>query len=609
MNAERLTYLLDRYVDEGLTPEEKQELEELLLSSPAARAQFWEHTQFHAAVRRWGEEAWGRRMAEAAETESSAAPAPTGRLRTWWENIRTAPRFAWLRWGLPLGAGATALTLLLVWKGAPAGTNASNALPVAVNAARPDDSTSLTDSPALIYANEPMDDGVAVLSRAVGVVWDPPGAAKPPGAVLRPGLLRLKAGLAQLDFYDGASVIVEGPAELDLISDKRVFVHYGRCSANVPELAHGFQVESPAIALVDLGTRFGVTVSTNGPSELHVFQGKVAVRRLGGAEVNSHLTQGNGVRVDADGRVEKIASAESEFTTTTTMFNAVQAAARKRLQQWRTDSQAWSADPDTLVHFLGDASIPEMATGVLRNHALANLAAGDGTVVGCAWTEGRWPGSRSLEFRNSGDRVRLNINGEYDQLTFLAWVRIDSLPNRFNSLMLSDDGYKRGAIQWQITHEGRLKLTFHYADGVLDQPDQQFFESMSTAPLLTHEYWGQWVHLASVYDRTTATVTHYVNGEMQPVEQHVYQKNVRTEARLISPVALHPGKVELGNWGLRFEMTSKTPKGVVSFVSPIRYFNGQIDECLLLRRALTPAEIRKHYENGRSINEDVLAVK
>ena len=60
MDKQRLEKLLDRFVDGALTPDEKAELERMLLSSPQARQIFWEHARFNALVRRLGEEEWGR---------------------------------------------------------------------------------------------------------------------------------------------------------------------------------------------------------------------------------------------------------------------------------------------------------------------------------------------------------------------------------------------------------------------------------------------------------------------------------------------------------------------------------------------------------------------
>src|ERR1041385_2628365 len=64
MHDDRLQILLQRYFDQLLTTEERQELERILLASPQAREQFWESARWNAALRQWGEAEWGRCDAE-----------------------------------------------------------------------------------------------------------------------------------------------------------------------------------------------------------------------------------------------------------------------------------------------------------------------------------------------------------------------------------------------------------------------------------------------------------------------------------------------------------------------------------------------------------------
>jgi anti-sigma factor RsiW len=47
MKDERLIVLLDAYLEGALSPEEKQELERMLLESDAARMEFWQRASLH----------------------------------------------------------------------------------------------------------------------------------------------------------------------------------------------------------------------------------------------------------------------------------------------------------------------------------------------------------------------------------------------------------------------------------------------------------------------------------------------------------------------------------------------------------------------------------
>src|SRR5438105_14607421 len=100
MDSARLERLLDRYLDEALTSDEKTELEQMLHALPQARQTFWEHARFHALLRESGAEGRGRELAALAEEPR----------RHWWRALSGALE------GLRRNAGwavATAVALLI----------------------------------------------------------------------------------------------------------------------------------------------------------------------------------------------------------------------------------------------------------------------------------------------------------------------------------------------------------------------------------------------------------------------------------------------------------------------------------------------------------------
>ncbi len=103
------------------------------------------------------------------------------------------------------------------------------------------------------------------------------------GARLGQGRLRLAEGLARIVFDNGAEVTIQAPADLEIRSTRLCILHGGRLVAKVPPPATGFLVETPTAVLKDLGTEFGVNVSTGGISDVEVFDGRVDVqhRRVG----------------------------------------------------------------------------------------------------------------------------------------------------------------------------------------------------------------------------------------------------------------------------------------------------------------------------------------
>lgn len=87
--------------------------------------------------------------------------------------------------------------------------------------------------------------------------------------------VKLESGLVQIRFSSGVDVLIEGPAELMLISDMSAKLNRGKVSVKVPNAMKGFEIFSPQGRVLDLGTEFGVTVSDDGVTDVLVFDGEV----------------------------------------------------------------------------------------------------------------------------------------------------------------------------------------------------------------------------------------------------------------------------------------------------------------------------------------------
>ncbi|HWL07847.1 MAG TPA: LamG-like jellyroll fold domain-containing protein [Planctomicrobium sp.] len=120
------------------------------------------------------------------------------------------------------------------------------------------------------------------------------------GQRLQPGVLTLPKGELQLDFLNGARVLVQGPATLKIHSINAATLLSGRAAAYVPTSARGFVLNTPDTAVVDLGTEFMVAVDEQGESSIYVTDGEVEVSLLGedGNTVTSERVRESGsVRV------------------------------------------------------------------------------------------------------------------------------------------------------------------------------------------------------------------------------------------------------------------------------------------------------------------------
>ncbi len=87
----------------------------------------------------------------------------------------------------------------------------------------------------------------------------------------------LVTGLIALRFPDGAEVIVEAPSVIEIAGRERLLVSAGHCSVHAPPGAEGFQIETPQTEITDLGTRFSVSVSEVGETDVQVVEGLAEV--------------------------------------------------------------------------------------------------------------------------------------------------------------------------------------------------------------------------------------------------------------------------------------------------------------------------------------------
>lgn len=250
---EEVRDLFDEYCSEVIDDERLGVLEEHLLDDEKARRAFAEyfhlHTELRFAIR-------AGRVAGEALDQVARRPRRPSRARRW----AVAGLAAMLLAGLVAVGVRT-------WHRAAA------------------------DRPAIAlrpYPRVGVEDGLAVVVKLDGVRWtraDEPHPAE--GDVLAPGRLRFRTGRLTLTMLNGVVLVAEGPADFDVVSTERVFCREGRLRTRVPTEAHGFVISSPASAVLDLGTEFGLNVGSDGASQVQVFEGRAeaVVRSGSGAEV------------------------------------------------------------------------------------------------------------------------------------------------------------------------------------------------------------------------------------------------------------------------------------------------------------------------------------
>lgn len=509
--------------DETITPEEHERLSALLRDSAEARSQWFAFQDAEEGLR-----AWSQRRALQREEEAGIGLVTSG---------RGERRSNWKYAGALAAGLAIGLTTWLVWPpGRPESTG--------------------RDGLNTVSSDEATTSSVAVLARGVNMEWDRSAGLPALNAPLSPGLLRLKKGVAEIEFFQGARLCVEGPAEIELISASEAYCHSGRFSAHVPPQARGFRIGTPKGDIVDLGTDFGLDLNEASP-ELHVFKGEVELYQPQ-AQMRK-LTTGNAADLKQSGPAQALVANASAFSFSGDLDARVNESQRMAFENWQQVSARWNDDKDLLLRldFQDGAGARS-----LRNVAAHGENIESASMVGCTWTQGRWPGKHALQFRSLSDRVRLYLPGEHRQITMAAWVQLHGLNVRQSSLCMSQ-GLGAGYAHWQVLHDGSLCLGVGVTQGGMQ------WEDYISPVVFTPERFGQWVHLAVVYDTVGAGVRFYLNGEL--LSRHPMKR----------PVLLKPGIVELGNW-------TPSPE---NRQQPVRNFTGCMDDFSFVARALSDAEV------------------
>lgn len=396
---------------------------------------------------------------------------------------------------------------------------------------------------------------VAVLTRTVDAKWGAMKQSPQNNLPLSPGLLKLDKGLAQIDFYCGASLVLEGPAELELLSADKAYLNFGKLRSYVPEHAKGFTVKLKDSDVIDLGTEFALQVDPDGNSELHVLDGEVKLREQNQQE--QHLEAGEALMLNQPGSHLEIPINEAAFVDFESLYHLSDQKHQNRYRQWEQLHHRISNDNQTLLYF----SFENQNSWDREIINLAPHQNSNGAIVGCRWSEGRWPGKKAIEFNGTADRIRVNIPGEFKQLSFAAWVKIIRLKNGLNSLLLTDS-WSTGKPHWQLSRDKEMVMGVH---------DHRNY--VSDKNVLSE---GSWLFLTSIYDLDSQTLRHYVNAEL------------KSQIPLRKADVVSIGAASIGNW-----------MNVDGKLVSSRHFNGIIDEFMVLKRVLHEHEIQEMYQIGK----------
>ncbi|MEW4564839.1 hypothetical protein AB1K70_20025 [Bremerella sp. JC770] len=119
------------------------------------------------------------------------------------------------------------------------------------------------------------------------------------------GTLRFSKGSIGLAMTAGVDLIIEGPAEVQIVNRNHLRLLSGRLIADAHDESEAISIEMPRCTISDQGGRFGLASFAGQPDSIAVFQGKMHVSQ----KRKSHtLRKGDAVQIDADGHVSRLSS-------------------------------------------------------------------------------------------------------------------------------------------------------------------------------------------------------------------------------------------------------------------------------------------------------------
>lgn len=568
--------LIEAVVNGTATEAQTEDLEALVSQHPEALSFYAEYLNIHSALRRRYLAGDLPKVDDALLTTAEVTLA--SELAGMRRRSVGGSRMAWAWVAAALAASVVGVGLFVANRGSVDGTSSDQVASQETPSITSSESSEGTPAERAAQASR---NGVAVLTKLVDAQWETDAAGLQLGKPLSLGTLKLASGHAQIEFYCGATVILEGPASFDLLATDRGFCHFGKLRAHVPARAKGFTIGTAKGEVIDLGTEFGLSVSVKGPSELHVIDGEVDFRAAGSEERSFaeelRLLGGEAVRLMNAGNLQRMDSQQNRFVGPAELAELADSRQGRHYRRWQNYCQQIQADPSLVGHYTFEEGDGWGRT--LVNHAPNSDKSTYGAIVGCDWTRGRWPMKQALRFADASHRVRVNLPGTFDSLTLATWIKIETFDQGRPIALLHPETEQDRFVHWSIdrTPTGGLMHFAETSNTTGMMKDRQHYSSVRHA--LRQNDVGQWVCLSTVFDSDERLVKHYRDGRLVATKEI---KNLRP---------LGVGLCDLGNWP--YSEWAKDTK------FEVQNLNGLMGEFVVLGRAMNEDEVREYYEAGK----------
>lgn len=294
---DELLEMAHAYIERSLPPEKVGELERLLASSEEARRVFLNFNHDHAVLH------WEHVSSDGSDAETIGT-----------ETYRPR-RFPPLWQIFAAGAVVSLLALLIIRPGS---------------------------------SSEP---AFAMMASTESARWESGELPTSEGAKLKAGKLQLARGLATIEFDSGTRIVLEAPAQLELVGARHCRLDAGTVVVEAANRADEFSLTTPTAEIRNRSTHFAVNVHPGtGATQTQVFEGEVSVVPANGGDPIT-LTKGQRSFLGDEGEGQITEGLEEE----TWAANAIP---RDRPKGWQTlttsdgngtDGYVWGGKPNNHV--------------------------------------------------------------------------------------------------------------------------------------------------------------------------------------------------------------------------------------------------------------------
>ena len=435
----------------------------------------------------------------------------------------------------------------------------------------PSSDLNIADSPT---TNQPIR-SVARLTSEKQAQWLINGSSQslPSGFWLKPGTWKITQGAATITLDSGAKITVVSPASVKLINSNHARLINGTVSVDVPEPAIGFTLDTPTGRVVDLSTRFSVSVENGQDEEVHVLEGEVIVQYGENHQQSQLIGNKSAIRLSASSDSSPVTPApfrpdsyprEVKFTP-----RALIPDQDIGYVHWSFDEVMEPSSADSMASFAASGTLTEahacsadVVTPLKQQAPLTTKGTfgkalhlnGDGT-----WLKTHFPGVAGAQARTIAFWVRIPPHAQDRQAySIIGWGHAE--PHHL-------------AQKWEIGwNTARFPVRGTGVKGAI-RTDFGSGHTIGSTDLRD----GRWHHIVSVFtggehaDAATH-IRHYVDGRFEGVSAYRQQViDTKTETSKSIPAVigkyLHPKDKAFGT------------------------FQGSIDELYVFNAALTPSQI------------------